>query len=311
MNTNILSVWSERYRPHTLEDYVMPDKVAPIINSFKTTKDIPNLLFTGIQGTGKSSLAKIIVNDILDCQYLYINASDESGIDIVRNKVNSFAQSMSIDGKIKVVILDEIDGQSETAQRALRNTMEEYTKITRFILTGNYRYRIIPAIQSRCQSLDIIPSLENVVKRCIYILRTENIEVHEDQKQLLLNLIKSNYPDLRKCINEIQKYSVNGVLNLLDYNNNNEVLELIFNEIKKKNTLSIRKALIENEGKFNNDYVNLLRSLFNYIDSITMDDSLKKYYLLTIAEYIYRSAFISDVELNCYACILALSEPKI
>lgn len=278
--------------------------------SYKEKEEIPNLLFTGGPGIGKTSSAKIIVNNILECQYLYINASDENGIDTIRTKVTSFAQTMSIDGKIKVIILDETDGLSIDAQRALRNTMEEFAGITRFVLTANYRYRIIPALQSRCQSFDLTPPLDAVVKRCAGILKKEGIPIEEDQKVRFVEFIKSTYPDLRKCINELQKFSSTGKLVLQD-TRNNKVLELIFKEVKKRNVETLRKALIESEHTFNSDYVLLLRNLFNYVDETEANSDLKRLYLLAISEYLYRSAFCVDQELNCYACLIQLADIKL
>ena len=309
MNYDFSNLWVEKWRPKTLSDFIISDKNKTIIDSFKDKKEIPNLLFTGTPGLGKTSLAKILVNDILDCQYLYINASDENGIDTIRNKVTGFAQTKSLDGKIKVIILDETDGLSIDAQRALRNTIEEFAKITRFILTANYNYRVIPSLQSRCQSFDLTPPMDGVVKRCVQVLKAEKIVIKEEEKPKLLDFIKSNYPDLRKCLNELQKYSSSGTLQLAD-TKNNEVLQLIFNEIKKKNITALRKALIENEAQFNNDYVTLMRNLFNYIDDVETNVDLKRYYLLTLSEYIYRSSFVIDQEINCYSCLISLSEAK-
>jgi len=303
-------LWVEKYRPKNIEDFICNDKIKLFIQTIQTQKNIPNLLFVGTPGIGKTSLAKIIVNDILKSQYLYINASDENGIDTIRSKVTSFAQSKSLYGDIKVIILDETDGLSIDAQRALRNTMEEYSSITRFILTANYKYRIINALQSRCQSFDLTPPVEGAVKRCVHILKNEKIEIPADQKQHLLSFIKSNYPDLRKTINELQKYSVNQVLSL-DISDSDQTLQLLFNEIKSKNVTTLRKALIENESAFNNDYVSLLRGLFNYVDKNENDINVKKQYLLTISEYLYRSSFVIDQEINCYTCLIALSELKL
>ena len=310
MSYDFSNLWIERYRPHTLDDLVCTSFTKESLVSFKDKAEIPNLLFTGAAGIGKTSVAKIIVNDILECQYLYINASDENGIDTIRHKVVNFAQTMSIDGKIKVIILDECDGLSIDAQRALRNTMEEFAGITRFILTANYKYKIIPALQSRCQSFDLTPPVDLAVKRCVSILKKENITVPDDQRVKLVEFIKGTYPDLRKCINELQKFSSSGTLVLND-TKNNKVLELIFKEVKKKNVETLRKALIESEHTFNSDYTTLLRNLFNFIDDTETNADLKRFYLLTLSEYLYRDSFVIDKEINCYACLIQLSEIKL
>jgi len=155
-------------------------------------------------------LAKIICNSILECQYLYINASDENGIDTIRTKVTNFARTKSYDGKIKCIILDETDGLSMDAQRALRNTMEEYSGMTRFILTANYNHKIIEPLQSRCQSFDLTPTLKGCITRIKEILQRESVNVSDSDSDRLEQFVKTCYPDLRKCINEIQKNTIGG-----------------------------------------------------------------------------------------------------
>jgi DNA polymerase III delta prime subunit len=304
------NLWCEKYRPRELEEFVTTDKNLELIQSFAKNKQIPNLLFLGSPGIGKTTLAKIIVNNLLDCQYLYINASDENGIDTIRTKVTGFAQTKSIDGNLKTIILDECDGLTMDGQRALRNTMEELAGFTRFILTANYKYKIIPALQSRCQSLDLTPPIDCVVKRCAHILKSENIAVENGQKSKLVELVKKFYPDIRLCINELQKFSVSGKLKINEFNPN-DLLNLIYKEIKNKNINSLRKALIENESSFNSDYVTLMRSLFNYIDENELDLDYKKKSLIIVAEHLYRSAFVIDQEINFFACIILLSDTQL
>lgn len=307
---NFDSIWVEKYRPKQLNDFVVSNNNLQIINSFIKDKQIPNLLFTGTPGIGKTTLAKIITNQILQCQYLYINASDENGIDTIRTKVTNFSQTKSLDGNLKVVILDECDGLTIDGQRALRNTMEEMSHLTRFILTANYNYKIIPALQSRCQSIDLTPPLDGVTKRCVSVLKNEEIDIPEAQKPLLLNLIKQFYPDLRKTINEIQKHSSSGELKI-NTCNTDSVLNLVYKEIKNKNINSLRRALIENEQSFNSDYQSLLKELFNYVDSNEPDLEYKKKALVIIAEHLYRSSFVVDQEINFFACTILLSDTQL
>lgn len=303
------NLWVEKYRPSVLDDLVLSDSNKTIIKRYVDDLEIPNLLLSGSPGIGKTTLAKIIVKSILNCQYLYINASDENGIETIRSKVTHFAQTKSIDGSIKVIILDECDGLSQDAQRALRNTMEECAGVTRFILTANHNHRIIPALQSRCQSLDLTPPLDLCIDRILYILKDQNIEVVDDNHDKIKKFVRSVYPDLRRCINELQKSCADKTLQLIDASRCDDFIDKIFKLSTNGHVLKVRKYVIENENVFNSDYLMLLKMMFNYVHDLKMsDDNKKKMYLVTIAEAMYRSAFVVDQEINCYSCLVQLSD---
>jgi len=299
-------IWVEKYRPQTLDDVILDEETLRVVKEYEN--EIPNLLFVGNPGTGKTTLARVIVNDILKCNYLYINASDESGIDTIRHNITNFAQTKSFDGGVKVVILDEADGLTSQAQAALRNTMETYAKYCRFILTANYKHKIIPALQSRCQSLNIKPVVELAVKRCYNILKDENVKVPEEQKKKFVQLVKRHFPDLRKTINELQKNVIDSELCITSIVSDNELLEAVYKKIASKQCLEARRYLIENEDRFQGDYDTLLSNYLNFIYSANVDDIKKKEMIAIIADHLYKSAFVVDKEINAFACLVNLEK---
>jgi|TARA_R110000824_G_scaffold31867_6_gene103348 DNA polymerase III delta prime subunit len=300
------NLFTEKYRPKTLTDLVLSNSNRKYFDSI--TDEIPNLLFVGTPGIGKTTLARILVNDILECQYLYINASDENGIDTIRSKVVGFAQTKSLDGKVKVVILDEADGITIDGQRALRNTMEEYSSGTRFILTANYKHKIIPAIQSRTQFFDLNPPFDIVLKLIVGIIKQEGIKITEDQKGNFVNVVKQNYPDIRKIINSVQKATVKGIFEVNVALDSKEIVERIHTEIQSKNTFGLRKYLIENENEFQGDYHNLMKQYLNYVYDSSLDDNKKRQYIVTISDHMYKDVFVLDKEINSFACWVNLEK---
>jgi DNA polymerase III delta prime subunit len=298
--------WVEKYRPSTLKDIVLSKDDREFIESLASKQEIPHLLFAGIQGTGKTSLAKILVNDILDCQYLYINASDENGIDSVRGKIMGFAKTKAFDGKLKVILLDEADALTLEGQKALRNVMEEYASNTRFILTCNYLFKIIPPLQSRCQIVNLIPPIEGVVQRVVEILRNESVTIPQDQKSNLLEHVRKHLPDLRRIVNDVQKYSSSGTLNIKN-DCSTQFVEAIFNDIRnKKDIFAIRKTIIENEKQFSNDYRHLLKEMFEIVFKTDLTHDCKTSALLTLSKGLELDAFVVDKEINCFTALLNL-----
>lgn len=303
-NEGLQAVWVEKYRPKTLSELCISSDIKDKITKYGD--EIPNLLFIGHCGGGKTTLAQIIVNDVLNCDYLYINASDESGIDTIRQKVTGFVQTKSFNGGIKVVILDEYDGSSAENQKCLRNLMETYAQYARFIITGNFKHKIIKAIDSRCKSFDVKPLFKESFIRCLWILEQEKIEVSVEQKRELAKLLKRNFPDVRKTIIDMQDACVDGVLSIESAVNNDQLCAHIYESIISKKVLYLRKYLIENDSIFNNNHEQLLTDLLNYLYSQTIEETLKRQMILTIADHLYKMAFVTDKEINMFACLLNL-----
>ena len=308
-NTGVDNFWVEKYRPSILDDIVLSDSNRAILTAFLKNKEIPNLLFSGHAGIGKTTTSKVLIN-ALDAESIYKNCS-EVGIDEVRTVITNFSRTKSFNGNRKIVLLDEIDGMASIeAQRSLRNVMEEYASHCRFILTCNYVHRVIEPLQSRCQSLDLTPPLPEVLKRCYNILKKEKIVLDEANKSKLVTLIRKFYPDIRKCINEMQKFSVNGNLTIPDTSSSDDFVDKIVRCILDKKVLNARKLIIENETSFKGDYGMLMKSFFDavYNGSYALTDQQKKLWLINIGEYIYRSSFVLDQEINFYCLLLSLSE---
>ena len=299
-------LWVEKYRPLKLCDLVLSLDTRAYFENLIKSKEIPHLLFCGPAGTGKTSLAKILVNE-LDVVYRYINASDERTLDSVREKIVPFAQTKSFDGNLKIIILDEIDGFTPDAQRALRNVMEEYSNNLRFIMTANYKNRVITPLRSRTIAFELMPPLKEVMARIVYIITNENIVVDEEQKPSLKELIESNYPDVRRIIGLVQKYTKDGKLNITKDINASLFAKDVLKQIRtQKNMTDVREYIIQNETDFNSDYLTLLKGLFEEVYASDIEDSKKASTLVLIGEAMYKHQFVMDPEINAYCCILQL-----
>ena len=291
-------LWVEKYRPQTLDTYVGNEHLVKKVGSYIKNDDIPHLLLYGKAGTGKPTLAKLIVNQI-DCDYLYINASDENNVDTVRTKIKTFASSIGFK-KWKVVILDECDYITPNAQAALRNLMEVFSSHCRFILTCNYLERMLQPIVSRCQTYNISPpSKKEVAIHLNTILKQEDVDFEIKD---MGDIVNANYPDIRRIINTIQRQVVDGKLVLVseEYNDNYKVkiLESLKNDNPKDCFNNIRKILANSKI---NDFVDLFRYLYDTIDDFAKGSEAEV--ILTIAEYEFRDSQVPDKEINCMAML--------
>jgi DNA polymerase III delta prime subunit len=209
----------------------------------------------------------------------------------------------------KKVLTSNCDGLSKDGQKALRNTIEEYSEVTRFILTANYKHKIIPALQSRTQSFDFTADIGDVLKRVAHILSAEGITVSGEQKSKLGKLIKNNFPDIRKIINEVQKNCVDGKLDIQTLTNLNNIYSFMHECITGKKSLKLRKYLIENDSEFQGDYHALMRGYLEHVYKCEdLSDEQSKRYILCISEHLYKDAIVMDKEINAFACFVKLEE---
>ena len=287
----------EKYRPTNIDNYVGNESIKKSISNYISQNDIQNLIFYGPAGTGKTTLAKLIVKNI-ECDYIYINASDERGIETIRDKVSGFASTMSFK-PLKVVILDEADFLTIQAQASLRNVIETFSRTTRFILTCNFIERVIDPLQSRCQTLKVIPpSKLDIVKHLKKVTDKEEIKVNVNDLAIVVN---NNYPDVRKMLNTIQVSTTDNTLNL-------DTTALVSSNYMTK----VLKELIEDKPRFNTirqiivdanvqDFEELYKYLYNHAHTFALGkEGMVAYH---INEYSYQSNFRIDKEINCMALI--------
>ena len=287
------TLWTEKYRSQTLDQYIGNNELKTTIHSWITKNDIPHLLLHGKAGTGKTTLAKLITQNI-NCDMMYINASDENGIDTIRDKVKSFASTSTFQ-PLKVVILDESDYLTINAQASLRNIIETFSAKTRFILTCNYVERIIEPLQSRCQAFKIETLSKPLIAAHIAdILTAENVTYHLKD---VARIINEYHPDIRKIINVTQQNTINGELILTKINTKFDITDVVKLIQGKDAFKSVRQYLVDNNIS---DFEPMYRALY---DELGKDNGL---ITMTLAEYQFKHSTVTDKEINFMAMIASI-----
>ena len=299
-------LWTEKYRPQTIEDCILPKRLKEVFQQYASQKQIPNLLLTGSAGVGKTTVAKALCQEV-GCDYLVINGSDESGIDTFRVKIKNYASSMSFTGGRKVIIIDEADYLNpNSTQPALRNAIEEFASNCSFIFTCNYKNRIIEPLHSRMAVIEFglkngekMKMATEFLKKTEFILQTEKIEF---DKKVVAELVTKHFPDFRRVINELQRYSQLGKI---DVGVLAQVADISITEIvkyiKDKDFGAVRKWVATNEI----DPTTFFRKLYDNLYDFLKPHSIPQV-ILILADYQYKQAFVVDQEINIVACLIQI-----
>jgi replication factor C small subunit len=298
------SLWVEKYRPSVLENYVGNEHLKDKVKGYIENGDVPHLLLYGRAGTGKTTLAKLIVNST-NCDYMLINASDERGIDIIRNKVRTFASTVGFKDN-KIIILDEFDYMTPDAQASLRNLMETFSKHCRFILTCNYVEKVIEPIQSRCQTFQIVPpTKKDVAIQISKILKSEDVKFEVKD---LVPIIDSGYPDIRKIINTCQLNSHKGELkvdvqNLLENDYKMKILDILkSNDDKRNRYMKLRQTLIDSRVT---DFTELFTLLYDKVDEYAPSNTANVIIALSQGQTNHFHSI--DKEIPMAACLIEIN----
>jgi DNA polymerase III delta prime subunit len=295
-------LWVEKYRPRTIKDCILPDHLKMMFQEFVDQDNIPNMLLSGTAGTGKTTIARALCEE-LGCDYIVINGSEESGIDVLRTKIKDFATTVSLTGKVKVVILDEADYLNpNSTQPALRGFIEEFSNNCRFIFTCNYKNRIIAPLHSRTTVVEFKIEKDDkpkiaakFFKRLADILGKENVEF--DQK-VVAEVLNKHFPDYRRVLNELQRYSSSGkidaglLINVSDAN-----MKELMSALKERDFKKMRTWVVNN---LDNDPAMIFRKLY---DTLMTEVVQVPQLVLLLADYQYKAAFVADAEINLVACL--------
>lgn len=297
-------LWTEKYRPKTVRDTILPLKMKNVFQQFVNQKNIPNLILSGNSGTGKTTIARALLEEI-GSDYTIINSSLHANMDALRTEIGSFASSVSLLGGRKYIILDEADGLNpNNVQQALRNFMESFSSNCGFILTANHKNKLIPALHSRCAVFDFTFSKEEKSElakqfhnRVIEILKLENIEYND---KVIIQFILKYFPDLRRILNELQAYSINGIIDsgiLIPYSE--IAIKTLISYLKDKNFTETRKWVKENSDLTFSD---LSKLLYDSSDKHLVLSSIPEL-IEILATYQYYSVFVADQEINTMAAL--------
>ena len=298
-------LWTEKYRPKTIEECILPERLKKPFQEYVTSGEIPNLLLSGGAGVGKTTVAKAMCEEV-GCDYMIINGSDETGVDNVRYKIKNYASSMSLAGGRKVIIVDEADYLSPNAQAAFRNVIEEFAGNCSFIFTCNFKNKIIEPLHSRCANVEF--TLKNPEKASMagqFFKRIQSVLTSEGVKfddKVIAELVKKHFPDFRRIINELQRYSKFGEI---DTGILSQIVEVGLNDVikflKDKDFGNIRKWVASNDI----DSAALYRKLYDALYDVLAPQSIPQAVII-LADYQYKHAFVADAEINTVACLTEL-----